>query len=60
MCRLGGVISVQIVLIWTLFIIGFEHFLCTNQLNRPNWHIKVPTLLLIAFCDYFYSFCKLN
>ena len=26
MCRLGGVISAQKVLFWTLFITGFEHF----------------------------------
>ena len=37
MCRLegggGGVISAQKLLFWTLFITGFEHFLCTNQRN---------------------------
>ena len=26
-------ISAQKVLFWTLLIIGFEHFLCTNQHN---------------------------
>ena len=33
MCRLGGVISTQIVLFLALFSAGFEHFLCTNQLK---------------------------
>ena len=33
MCRLGGVISAQKVLFLTLFIIGFECFLCTNHSN---------------------------
>ena len=33
MCWLGGVISAQKVLFLTLFIAGFEHFLCTNQRN---------------------------
>ena len=33
MCRLGGVISAQKMLFLTLFIAGFEHFLCTNQRN---------------------------
>ena len=33
MCRLGGVISAQKVLFSTLFIVDFERFLCTNQLN---------------------------
>ena len=33
MCRLGGVITTQIVLFCTLTNIGFEHFLCTNRLN---------------------------
>ena len=33
MCRLGGVIITQIVLFCTLFITGFEHFLCSNQPN---------------------------
>ena len=33
MCQLGGMISAQKVLFLTLFIVGFEHFLCTNQLN---------------------------
>ena len=33
MCRLGGVISAQKVLFLTLFITGFEYFLCTNQHN---------------------------
>ena len=53
-------ISAQIVLFCTLFIGGFEHFLCTNQLNLPDLHIKVPAILLITFCGYFCSFCKLN
>ena len=30
MFRLGGVINAQKVLFLTLFIAGFEHFLCTN------------------------------
>ena len=49
--RNGGdaLISAQKVLFCTLFIVGFEHFLCTNQCNQPNWHIKVPAILLIAF-----------
>ena len=29
----GGVISAQKVLFCTLFIVDFEHFLCTNQRN---------------------------
>ena len=33
MCRLGGVISAQKVQFGTLFIIGFECFLCTNHAN---------------------------
>ena len=33
MFRLEGVISAQKVLFLTLFIGGFEHFLCTNQRN---------------------------
>ena len=33
MCRLGGVISFQKVLFLTLFLIGFERFLCTNYYN---------------------------
>ena len=33
MCRLGGVITTQKVLFCALFITGFEHFLCINQLN---------------------------
>ena len=33
MCQLGDVISAQKVLFLTLFIIGFENFLCTNQRN---------------------------
>ena len=33
MCRLGGVISAQKVLFLTLFLIGFERFLCTNYYN---------------------------
>ena len=30
---LGGVINAQKVLFLTMFIVGFEHFLCTNQRN---------------------------
>ena len=30
MCRLGGVITTQKLLFFTLFIICFEHFLCIN------------------------------
>ena len=33
MCRLGGAISAEIVLFSALFIVGFEYFLCTNQLK---------------------------
>ena len=33
MCRLGGVITTQIVLFYTLINTGFEHFLYNN---RPN------------------------
>ena len=33
MCRLEGVISAQKVLFCTLFLIGFERFLCTNCYN---------------------------
>ena len=33
MCRLGGVISTQIVLFYVLFKIGFELFLHTNHIN---------------------------
>ena len=32
-CRLGGVITTQIVLFYTLINTGFKHFLCSN---RPN------------------------
>ena len=32
-------------------------FLCTNQRNYPNLHIKAPAILLIAFCGKFCSFC---
>ena len=32
-CRLGGVISAQIVLFRALYNVGFKHFLCTNQLK---------------------------
>ena len=31
MCRLGDVITTQIVLFYTLINTGFEHFLCCNR-----------------------------
>ena len=33
--------------------------MCTNCYNEPNLHIKVPIILLIAFCGKFCSFCNL-
>ena len=33
--------------------------MCTNHSNLPNLHIKVPTILLIAFCGKFCNFCKI-
>ena len=35
MCRLGGVITTQIVLFHTLNTAGFEHFLRSNSLIDP-------------------------
>ena len=33
--------------------------MCTNHSNQPDLHIKVPAILLIAFCAKFYSFYEL-
>ena len=56
MCRLGGVIITQIVLFCVLVITGFDHSLQNNQLNYPDWHVKVLVILLIAFYGKFCSF----
>ena len=46
-------ITTQIVLFHTLNTPGFEHFLCNNQLNWPNWHVKDLAMLLINFIAVF-------
>ena len=53
---IGGVIITQIVLFCTLVITSFEHSLRNNQPNYPDWHVKVLSILLIAFYGIFYSF----
>ena len=53
MCRLGGVITTQIVLFHTLNTLGFEHFLRSNQPNWPSWHVKDLAMLLINFIAIF-------
>ena len=55
----GGVITTQIVLFYTLINTGFKHFFGINQPIEPDWHIKVLALLLFTFCGKFCSFCKL-
>ena len=44
---------------FTLVITGFEHSLRNNQLNYPDWYVKVLAILLIAFCGKFCSFYEL-
>ena len=59
MCRLGGVITTQIVLFHTLNSLGFEHFLHSNKPNWPSWHVKDLSMLLIKFYSSFCSFHRL-
>ena len=59
MCRLGGVITTQIVMFHTLNTPGFKHFLRSNKPNLPSWHVKDLAMLLIKFYGNFFSFHRL-
>ena len=59
MCRLGGVITTQKVLFYTFNTPCFEHFLCSNKPNWPNWHMKYLERLLISVSSKFCCFWRL-